>query len=254
MIGALPRRSPMSLLRLSSVLLLSACVEKPDGPPPLPDQPPSVDTASFEAPVEEQVARGEGGNLPPKITALELTPTDPTASTDLRVVAQASDPEGGMATLRYAWVVNGRELPGEEGTRLAAARFRKGDHVRVRVSASDGLDTTVQDSAEVQVGNSPPQLITRPSDFRGQLDGFEVKASDPDGDRLSYRIEDGPPGLSVGPDGRVAYSGSEEGGGGTYNAKVVVEDPEGDFVALPLTFTVAAGKASERYLPGQGGK
>jgi hypothetical protein len=73
-----------------------------------------------------------------------------------------------------------------------------------------------------------------------------VKAEDPDGEPLAWRLEGAPAGMTIDQRGIVRYTGTADEKGGTYTVKVVAEDTGHDFVALQIPVTLTPGSAAVR--------
>lgn len=231
-------------LTLLSLLSLLACVDRPDGPPP-PHLPPSVDTAVFE-PLQEAADEGRP-NRRPRLTTFELGPEVITSTTDAIAKVKANDPDGGMATTRVRWLVNGEAVPGQRSNSLSHTWYQRGDRLQVEVEVSDGIDAFTSRSEQRVVENSPPSIEMPKGGFQGNPDGLQLLASDPDGDTLSYRIEDGPPGMTIDRSGVIHFSGAPDpAAAGTFNAKIIAEDTVGAYAVWPLTLTLTPGKATEQ--------
>lgn len=224
---------------LTPALIWMACAQWPEQPPPAPRDPPSVDTVSEEAAAE---ALSTDPNRPPRLTTLALQPPGATTLDPVRVVVEAEDPDGDRVSIRVRWLVNGQPLPGESSRSLAPGRARKGQELVVEATLSDGRQSVTELSIPLVVANAPPVFLTRPEELRGALDGVQLRAEDPDGDTLSYRIENGPEGLSVDNKGRVRFVGVEGGEGGRFDATLKVIDSAGDWAGLPLTLTLTPGR------------
>ncbi len=204
-------------------LLLSAC----STPTPEPAPPPAPATAAPTDPTTEAPRPAEPRaprDRPPTIDAITLSPTAPNAADTLVADVKASDPEEARIDLDFTWYVNDVPVVGIASERLGG-RFAKGDKVRVRVVADDGTTEVESDSEVVTIGNRPPVFETGPKDVN-KVDGFTFRATDPDGDALTWRLENAPPGMSISPTGVLAYHGSEDDPGGRYVVAVVVEDGE----------------------------
>ncbi|MCK6525207.1 Ig domain-containing protein [Myxococcota bacterium] len=234
-------------------LVLISCADWPDGPPPAPSAPSSVDTMD-EGPSEAPVAEAAPGgpNRPPAIRDLTFTPEDPTSQDDLRVRFESKDPDGDMVSSAVRWFVNGEPVPGESRDSLRHAFFKKGDRVTVEIEVNDGRATATERPPEVVIGNAPPRLLSSPRDLRGGLDGLQIRAEDPDGDRLTYSVEGGPAGLTIDTAGVLHFQGSaSDAGAGRFNAQVKIADSSGEFVALPVSLDLSAGREDERRMRGQ---
>tara|TARA_B110000037_G_C16650840_1_gene314520 strand:- start:58 stop:330 length:273 start_codon:yes stop_codon:yes gene_type:complete len=83
-------------------------------------------------------------------------------------------------------------------------------------------------------------------EFPGQissLNGYQVEASDPDNDRLSFTIDDAPDGLTINnASGVLSYIATQDSSvGGDYNMTITVTDPSGESASLPLSIQVTPG-------------
>lgn len=204
-------------------------------PPPLPK--PEVKPPPVEAePEPEPVAP----NKPPKIGTFSLSPDDPTTDTTLQATVSASDPEGLVVDVDYQWSVNGRELLTESTQRLKPRNFKRGDVVVFKALVSDG-EHEITRSARITIGNASPIFISDPRGVR-QLDGFQLSVSDPDGDAVRFRIEDAPRGMSVDSSrGIISYQGSVDEPGGSYDIRIVAEDPDKAQAVWEFSVDVSAG-------------
>jgi len=202
-----------------------------------------MDTMTEEVePVEEEV---EGINRKPKISKLRIDPGEVLAEMDVEVKFRAEDPEGMPVRTSIQWYVNNRKRAGQVARVLKSGFFRKGDKLVVEVKASDGTHEVAARSKEVIVSNSPPRMLTK-SGSLGKLDGVSIRAEDPDGDTLRFFLEEAPPGLSIDSKrGVLRYVPSDDPSvSGTFSTLIVVEDPDGARVVLPLKLSVTPGRPS----------
>jgi hypothetical protein len=220
------------------LMLLLACSTWPEEPPPKPTALNRFDTAVDGGPSVFVAASGDGGGRPPIIQGARLN--KPTAKKAATLTVSAKDPEGGRVSTKIDWYVNDVRVSGENGASLSNSYFKKGDLISARIEASDGQNTSERKVDPIQVGNTAPSFVTKRSDFR-TIDGFQVKAKDPDNDPLTYRLEDPPPGMSINSEGVLRYSGGAGVGSGTYKTKIIVEDPDGEAIVWPLDVNVSAG-------------
>ena len=216
-----------------SLLLSLACVEKPDGPPPPPSKPNRMDTAWSP---DEVVA--DGRDQPPKFESLKLTGAAD-SDTPARVDVVVKDPEGEMVRTTITWFVNGNRVSGVESAVLADTFFVSGQRIQARVVATDGVNQVTRMTKERTVGNQPPVIdMSRVS--LSSFEGVQVRASDPDGDSLSYRIEDAPPGMTIDREGVLHWSGAVEVAG-SWRPKVIVSDSQGDEATWEFGVDITAG-------------
>jgi len=219
------------------LLMMLACADLPAEPPAPPSRPNRFDTAIDEGPPEFLLGKDGGGRAPTIVTA-SINPL--TSTREARIKVTVRDPEGDRTSTRVDWYVNDTHVSGVSGTTLSPSHFTKGDRVHAVVEVSDGQNRRERAVDPVLVQNSPPKFVTKRSDFR-TIDGFQLEAEDPDGDLLTWRLEDAPPGMRIDQTGRLHYSGQEEAGGGAWSVKIIVEDPDGETIVWPLELNVDAG-------------
>lgn len=199
-------------------LLLSCTSPESAAPAAAPEPAPAKPVE--EAPVAAPRAPRE---LAPRIESITLAPEAPTQTDTIRVKVEAQHPKGEAVDLDYQWLVNDVEVSGAVTESLRPGRTRKGDTVTVRVSARVGTREVERVSNPVVVSNTPPAFKTRPRDVR-ELDGFRFKADDLDGDTLTWRLENGPPGMTITRDGAMSYKGARDAAAGDYRPVVIVTD------------------------------
>jgi len=142
-----------------------------------------------EAPAPSSSALDE----PPRIESVTLEPRSPRPGERLHAQVDAVDPEGGKLRLEYEWTLNGRRVEDATGPSLhVEGGAGKGSVVGVNVVAIDPSNQrSAVERATARIGNSPPVvhgLIIEPlHEVTGGTDITATpKASDPDGDELSF--------------------------------------------------------------------
>ncbi len=126
----------------------------------------------------------------PRIPSLSVTPAAPTRITTLTAKVTTKDP-GHRVTLRYRWLRNGVVIANATSKSIELSRhtLRKGDRVRVRVTAVAGSRSTTKTSAAVVVTDAPPDVASvaiDPSSPTGaDVLSATLRASDTDSDRLT---------------------------------------------------------------------
>lgn len=222
------------------MVLLLACASPPPAPTPTSSAPAATAPEAAVAPREPKARATRGPpNKPPEIASIELTPGTLHVGDGVLAIPKVSDPEHQDITLEYQWTINGAPVLDVTRERLPSGRIVKGDTVAVKVTASDGTDTSELTSAPVKVENSAPVFKTGARDVKS-LDGFQFSAEDPDGDALTWRVEGQPAGMSISNKGRLSYQGTEDEPGGAYKVAVVVEDGDA-YGRFELPVTVSPG-------------
>ncbi len=149
---------------------------------------------------QPRTAKTTVANTPPTVTDVRLDAPNPLQRGDrVRAEARAEDVDGDAVELRYEWLVNDRPVA-ESGNGYDTSGLRRGDRVRVRVSALDGEEASrTEESEALAVGNVPPEIVSSPEGL-GEDGIFEYRivARDPDGDRnLRYELVKGPDGMTI---------------------------------------------------------
>src|SRR3954447_11109087 len=177
-------------------------------------------------------------NRPPEVSDPALTPkaprTDDTVSVQAEVRDGDEDPTNGrhdVVKTSYAWFDGDIRLD-EEGPTLDLSEpghGDRGDTITVRVTAYNGLDTTVKTS-QVVIADSAPAVTLSTAEAEGvysdDLGPVTVTTSDPDGDPVTVEGTGLPDGGGVAPaaDGTHQIGGVVTGRTGRYAATVDVSD------------------------------
>jgi len=195
----------------------------PELPPPPPPRPPP--------------------NRAPSIDALSLQPRAIDTNTDIRADVKASDPEGIPLRTTYSWHVNDSEILQAREVSLDKRYFEKGDKVRLVVTVDDG-EKQKQKEASITVANASPSFLTDPRSLT-QLDGFQLKVTDPDDDEVSFRMQGAPRGMSIGKkSGTIRYEGSLDEPGGDYDITIFAEDEDGGEARWEFSVAVQPGSGA----------
>ncbi len=229
------------------IVLLSALLACDMTPPPpkkeVQPKPPKREAPALKVPDAAMTDTGsweEGGNL---INDIRYDPEKPTAFDDITAVVDITRVPG--MDIDYAWTVNGRTLLSARDKLLRQTSFSKGDMVQVSITIEKNGRSATEKGPMIQVGNSPPRILTKPSTLR-KLDGFRVRAEDPDGGAVTFRMDSAPPGLTIGErTGVFRYAPSKSAEGGRHEIKVVASDPDGGESEWSLVVTVTGGSESK---------
>lgn len=142
-------------------------------------------------------------NAPPVIDSIAISPSAPTAATQLACAAVAGDPDGDTPTVAYRWLVGTTVLG--TGPTLSSGHAR-GDVVRCEATANDGFDDGPPGTAMVTIGNAVPSIAgvtitpnpAAPSDtLTCGWSGFADADGDPDLSTVQWRINGAPAGTAT---------------------------------------------------------
>ncbi len=233
---------PRFVVRLILPALLSGCFEEPPPPPPPPAPTPPKEV---EAPVED--TGGPTGRSRPRITRLSYSPGRPTTTDHIRLDVSAEDPDGTPVHFKYQWFINDRRQVHLTRDNLPAASIERGDVVicEVTVIDRDGQEA-MRKTAEIEIVNSAPVFITDPRQVK-KLDGLQLRAEDPDSDKLTFTLTGAPLGMTIDPArGVIKYAGSTKEKGGHYEIEAKADDGSGGTASWRFGIDVSAGSDSQK--------
>jgi len=156
----------------------------------------TVVSPHMEGVVRGEEAEGAPVNNPPAVerAKLQLETLD---NTDvLKVIALGIDSDGDEVTMGYEWERNGEAL----GKGDTMKGFKRGDIVSVKITPFDGKGYGRSKTLTTEIKNCPPQIVEhREIQFDGQSYSCQIRATDPDGDPLTYSLKSAPPGMTIDP-------------------------------------------------------
>jgi Putative Ig domain len=181
-------------------------------------------------------------NRAPTVTGVGIDPSAKVPpGNPIKAVAQAHDPDGDPVSFEYHWEVNGTPVA-NRGSVFSTQGLKKGDKVRVAVTASDGTNqSTPMRSVEVSIGSSHPEITSVPPgmDASGVF-RYPVVAKDPDGDRrLRYRLGTAPEGMVIDEIYGVVVWKPRQDQVGVHPVAIIVEDSTGLTTTQKFEITVA---------------
>jgi hypothetical protein len=143
------------------------------------------------------------GNLPPAVSAISFSPSDPAVGAVITATPAGSDPDGDDVRYMYQWFVNGKavtEQP-QESNQFSTRGFRKKDRILAMVTPFDRDRAGEPKVSDILVlFNRAPQITSTPStDLAGGVYLYQVTAKDPDGDKLTYSLLKSPQGMTINP-------------------------------------------------------
>ena len=135
------------------------------------------------------------GNAPPQIVSLKLLPEVFKAGDMLSVEAEGTDADGDQVTFIYEWTKNGEPAGTDKSINFPV---QSGDKVMAKVTPYDGEAYGDPVTLRKEIRNLPPMIVDHKEfSFDGTVYTYQVRASDPDGDTLTYSLESPPSGMTI---------------------------------------------------------
>ncbi len=165
---------------------------------------------------------------------------------DYQYQVRGRDPEG--QSLAFALVSGPTGMVIDPNSGLIRWTSATGGNHGVTVAVQDpaGLRGT-QSYTLIVKPNQPPQITSTPvlSVTAGRTYGYDVVATDPDGDTLAYQLVSGPQGLAIDELGRLHWSTSPADLG-AHPVQVQVTDPHGESATQSFVITIAPDNEAPR--------
>jgi len=136
-------------------------------------------------------------NSAPVITRVELVPDEFEGSFSLRAEASGQDVDGDQVTFTYAWTNN--NIPAGAGSRIEGT-LKRGDFASVTITPFDGTDYGAVAIVRREIANQRPVIAAHKEfTFQDNVYRYQVKATDADGDTLTYSLDHAEDGMSIDP-------------------------------------------------------
>lgn len=182
------------------------------------------------------------GNTPPHVNSVTLVP--PTAQPGERVEAQveAGDLDHDRTDLIYRWFRNATMVKEGEDPFLNTTGFAARDQIVVEVIVHDPATAgNSLRSAPLTLGNRLPKIVSvPPAPGAGDQYAYAVSAVDPDGDRMAFRLETAPPGMTINEQSGHIVWPIPSNQYGTFHVKVVAQDGQGGAAFQEFDLTLSA--------------
>ncbi len=137
------------------------------------------------------------GNTLPEIISFKLLPDVFKPGDTLNVAATGTDADGDPVSFTYEWKKNGVTA---STTNNLGCPVQRGDKISVTITPYDGREYGAPAFMEREIRNMPPMIIEHKEfGFDGSVYTYQVRASDPDGDTLTYSLQSPPDGMTIDP-------------------------------------------------------
>jgi hypothetical protein len=134
-------------------------------------------------------------NSLPEVSEVKILPESLKPGDTLYVEALGSDADDDSVSFLYEWIKNGEVA--SSGANIGSP-IKRGDTIEVKVTPFDGEGYGNPVVIRREIRNLPPTIIDHKDfSFEGSVYTYQVKASDPDGDKLGYSLETAVPGMTI---------------------------------------------------------
>jgi hypothetical protein len=133
-------------------------------------------------------------NHPPTVEKAILQLASVNNTDIIKVIATGMDKDNDEVTLVYDWFKNGE--PAGSGDTISG--FKRGDKLSAKITPFDGKDYGPPKILSIEINNSPPKITEyKEIKFDGNSYIGQIRASDPDGDSLTYSLKSAPSGMTI---------------------------------------------------------
>lgn len=134
-------------------------------------------------------------NASPELRTAKIMPEVFRPGDTLSIEATAADIDGDEVTLSYEWTRNGE--PAGNSSRIEG-QVKRGDKITIKVTPFDGEAYGRPLILQRDVTNMPPMIMEdKRFNFDGKVWTYQVRATDPDNDPLTYSLKSGPEGMTI---------------------------------------------------------
>jgi hypothetical protein len=178
-------------------------------------------------------------NAPPVVVDARII-SEPGQGGALRAEASARDADGDSVTFQYAWTRNGEQAG---STQRLTGQFKKGDKISVKITPFDGEEYGNAVVLQREIANLPPVIVDhREFRFEGGVYTYQVRATDPEGDPLTYSLKSSAEGMTInGATGLITWN-VPRSFTGKMPVVVSVTDNHGGESRQNLVFEIKPGK------------
>jgi hypothetical protein len=163
------------------------------------------------------------------------------------VIDRATGTDGRDVVYKFDWTLNGQPA-GDGSDRLTG--FKRSDRVGVKVTPVEGDKPGQARFLDFVVNNMPPQVTeSKQVSFDGKTFVYQVTGSDPDGDTLTYALEDAPEGMSMNSQTGLVTWQVKDNDYGEKTFKVKISDGKSGIVTHPVKVDIT--KPAEEQKPSE---
>jgi hypothetical protein len=172
----------------------------------------------------------------PSVTKAKLQLESVDNKDTLKIVAEGNTIGNTPVSFRYEWTKNGKPV---EGGSDSISGFKRGDKITVKIMPYIGEALGLARTLSIEIKNSTPKVTEdKQVNFNGTLLTYQVKATDPDGDMLTYSLVDAPRDMTIDSSSGLIRLPVKEDTPSSISFKVKISDGNGGDIIYPLTMSV----------------
>ena len=166
------------------------------------------------------------GEVKQPIARVHIEPLDFSIHTGVNVRLELREGTGEYSFI-YRWFLNGEENYFQTTPVFPGSLLQRGDKLSVEIIPVDLNDNRLKPVVihDMVVGNASPVIISDPSAILSVAGySYKVTATDPDGDTLTFNLEEAPEGMEIDPaTGQIIWQ-FDTMPQGVFPVKIIVED------------------------------
>lgn len=176
----------------------------------------------------------------PTIAAVSFEPYRPVTGDRLKLEVKLGE---NALRAEVQWSVNGEEVQlsdvDEFDQRVELDRIvRAGDRIKVAVTPFDAEGVPGKTGSKtILVGNAGPVVKLGEQKIVGDTYRVRLEVIDPEGEEVSLKLKQGPPGMKINPDGLITWKFGKDTSG-KFDVKVSARDKRGAEAVIMYTFTI----------------
>lgn len=176
-------------------------------------------------------------NTPPRIVKAKLSPQIPRVNSIIYVEIEAYDVDNDNIDFKYRWYLNGKFVSDRD---ILDIEKKRGDIITVEITPYDNEIEGKIVKLETRVFNSVPVVSESTPLFEDNIYRYQVVATDPDGDTLTYKLQDAPRGMSIDPTKGIVTWKVDSSYKGEIEYKILISDNHGGEVLIPVTVEISS--------------
>lgn len=139
----------------------------------------------------------------PEIVSVKLTPSSPKVEDSIKAEVLIKN----NASAAYQWSINDKKIE-VSGDTLSSGEFKRGDKIYLTVTPFTANEKGNPVTVFAYIFNSPPKIISdiKDSKYKNSDFTYPIKATDPDGDELTYALKTAPSGMTIDASGLIKWN------------------------------------------------